>query len=282
MERIQDPAEFRESCRQWRESGLRLALVPTMGYLHEGHLSLMDEAARRADISVASIFVNPVQFGPGEDLDRYPRSLERDCELAEQHGVDLIFTPQPGAMYHPDHAAWIDVPDLSRTLCGASRPGHFRGVCTVVAKLLHLARPHVAVFGQKDWQQLAILRRMVRDLDFDVEIAGMPIVREEDGLALSSRNVNLDQDERQRAPQIYAGLRMVREMALGGERDARALLGALAEHIAAKLPDAEADYLELVDPESMERVDRIMGPTLLAVAVKMRNARLIDNLLLEV
>lgn len=282
MNIIKDPTTFRATCRQWHTSGLNIALVPTMGFLHAGHLSLMDEAARRGDISVATIFVNPTQFGPGEDLDRYPRSFERDCELAEAHSVDLLFAPEPGSMYHPDHAAWIDVPELGMGLCGGSRPGHFRGVCTVVAKLFHLAEPYCALFGQKDWQQLAILRRMVRDLDFDIEIIGMPIVREADGLALSSRNVNLSDTERAQAPNIFAGLQLMQSKVSQGERSSEKLKATLTTYYAETVPTAMPDYLELVHPESLKPVAELNGPTLVAVAMQMERARLIDNFLLEV
>lgn len=282
MDIIRDPYEFKKACRSWHSCGLSTALTPTMGFLHDGHLSLMDEAERLADISLASIFVNPAQFGPGEDLDRYPRAFERDCELAEAHGVDLLFAPEPDAMYRKDHATWVEVPELARGLCGASRPTHFRGVCTVVAKLLHLAEPDYAVFGQKDWQQLAIIRRMVRDLDFGVQVVGMPIVREPDGLAMSSRNVNLTPDERAQAPQIHAGLRKLQQLADMGERDGAALLAALREHYARHLPAAEVDYLELVHPESLEPVAGVEETALAAVALRMSRARLIDNSLVRV
>ena len=232
MDLLNTPESLRQQCRAWRSQGLSVALVPTMGFLHAGHLSLIDHARTCADRLVVSIFVNPTQFGPNEDLDRYPRDLPRDLGLAEAHGADLVFAPEPGAMYHPDHATWVEVPELAKGLCGASRPTHFRGVCTVVLKLLNLVRPAVAVFGQKDWQQLAILKRMVRDLNLDVKLVGRPIFREPDGLAMSSRNVYLTEEERAAAPAIRQGLLRVQDAAAGGERDAAKLALIFRAHLA--------------------------------------------------
>lgn len=282
MDLLVDPASLRQQCQKWRAQGLSIALVPTMGFLHAGHLSLFDHARTLAGRLVVSIFVNPTQFGPGEDLDRYPRDLPRDLELCRAHGVDLVFAPEPGAMYHPDHAAWIDVPELGAGLCGASRPGHFRGVCTVVAKLFGLVRPHVAVFGEKDWQQLAILRRMTRDLELGVTIVGRPIFRESDGLALSSRNVNLSPEERASAPAIRQGLLLVQEAARAGQLDAAALGLIFRRHLAEKLPAARVDYAEFVHPEALTPAERLDAPALFAVAVFLGRVRLIDNILLEV
>jgi pantoate--beta-alanine ligase len=279
---IQDPKELQAVCRAWRAQGLSVALVPTMGYFHAGHQALMDRARPLADRLVVSLFVNPTQFGPGEDLDSYPRDPERDAALAESRGADVLFSPPPGAMYAPDHGTWIEVPELAKGLCGASRPGHFRGVCTVVAKLFHLAGPDVAVFGEKDWQQLAIIRRMVRDLDFPVRIEAQPIVREADGLALSSRNVRLDEAERVQAPQIRQGLLMLQELASGGECSAARLQAALHEHFDAHLPLGEVDYIAIVDPVTLAPLSEVRKQALAAVAVQMKNARLIDNFLLEV
>ncbi len=282
MQIIRDPKQFQQTCCQWRNKGLKTALVPTMGFLHQGHLALMDKAARLGDATIATIFVNPTQFGPNEDLDRYPRAFERDCKLAKEHGVKLLFAPEPETMYHPDHATWVEVPKLAQGLCAASRPDHFKGVCTVVSKLFHLANPAYAVFGQKDWQQLAIIRRMVRDLDFAIKIVGVPIVREPDGLALSSRNVNLDKTERAQAPNIFGGLKNMQTQVKDGEKNGAILLTTLRAHYAKKLPAAEPDYLQLVHPDTLEQVEVITAPTLVAVALKMNHARLIDNLLLEV
>jgi pantoate--beta-alanine ligase len=282
MDLLADRTSLQKHCQAWRTQGLSIALVPTMGFLHAGHLSLMDYARTVADRLVVSVFVNPTQFGPGEDLDRYPRDLPRDLELAAGHGADLVFAPEPQAMYHPDHATWVEAPDLGQGLCGASRPGHFRGVCTVVTKLFSLIRPDVAVFGQKDWQQLAIIRRMSRDLDLGVMVVGRPIFREEDGLALSSRNVYLTASEREKAPAIRQGLLLVQEAVRSGERDAARLGLLFRSHLAGAFPAARIDYAEFVHPEALSAVAGVDQPTLFAVAVFLSRVRLIDNILLEV
>lgn len=279
---IQDPKELQALCREWRAQGQSVALVPTMGYFHAGHLALMDRARPLADKLVVSLFVNPTQFGPNEDLDSYPRDAEHDAALAERHGVDVLFTPEPGGMYAPDHGTWVAVPELAKGLCGASRPVHFRGVCTVISKLFHLVGPDVAVFGEKDWQQLAIIRRMVRDLDFPVRIEAQPIVREADGLALSSRNVRLGPEERAQAPQIQQGLRTLQALIRSGERSAAKLQQALHEYYDEHLPLGEVDYIAIVDPENLAPLERIEKRALAAVAVQLESARLIDNFLLEV
>jgi len=282
MNLLVDPSALRQQCQTWRAQGLTIALVPTMGFLHAGHLSLFGHARTLADRLVASIFVNPTQFGPNEDLDRYPRDLPRDLEQARAHGVDLVFAPEAGAMYQPDHATWVDVPELGQGLCGASRPGHFRGVCTVVAKLFGLVRPDVAVFGEKDWQQLAILRRMNRDLELGVTVVGRPIFREPDGLAMSSRNVYLTPEERASAPAIRQGLLLVQQAVREGELDAAKLGLMFRSHLAEKLSAARVDYAEFVHPEALAPVARVDAPTLFAVAVFLGSVRLIDNILLEV
>jgi pantoate--beta-alanine ligase len=284
VELITDPAAWQARCGAARDAGARVALVPTMGFLHEGHLSLMREARRRADagpsgatrgLALASIFVNPTQFGPGEDLSRYPRDLAGDLAKCEGAGVDWVFAPpDPAAMFGPDHATWVTVDGVSAGLCGASRPGHFRGVATVVAKLFNLTRPHVALFGEKDWQQLAVIRTMARDLAFGVEVAGMPIVREADGLAMSSRNAYLSPDERRRALAISAALREAAELAGRGERDA----AALAARARARLGAAElrVDYVELVD-DRLAPVARAEPGTVMLIAAFAGKTRLIDN-----
>ncbi|MFP5258069.1 MAG: pantoate--beta-alanine ligase [Acidobacteriota bacterium] len=277
MDIITEPAALRERAREWSRAGKAVGFVPTMGYLHAGHASLMRLARERAEVVVASIFVNPTQFGPGEDLDAYPRDLERDAALARELGVDVLFAPEPGAMYAPEAATWVEVPSLSRHLCGASRPTHFRGVCTVVSKLFLLVRPTFAVFGQKDWQQLAIIRRMNADLGFGVEIVGAPIVREADGLALSSRNVHLTPTERGQAVAISRGLALAEELARGGERDAGRILAAVRARYVAEMPSGAVDYLECVDPGTIEPLATIDGPALFAAAVRFSAARLIDN-----
>ena len=282
MDCIKLPDQLRAQCRAWAKEGRTIALVPTMGYLHDGHMSLLDHARLRADKLVVSVFVNPTQFGPNEDLDRYPRDLDHDLAIAREHGADIVFAPEPAAMYRPDHSTWVEVPEMGKRLCGASRPIHFRGVCTVVLKLMHLVRPDVAVFGEKDWQQLAILRRMARDLDLDVELVGRPIFRETDGLAMSSRNVYLTPEERAKAPAIHEGLLEVRRELAAGTRDTAELGRVFAEHLAGKLPAARVDYASFVNPESLEPVANITAPTLFAVAVFVGKVRLIDNILLEV
>jgi pantoate--beta-alanine ligase len=282
MEIIREPHALQKTGLLWRAQGLVTGLVPTMGYFHEGHLALMDFARQRADRVMASLFVNPTQFGPNEDLSRYPRDFERDAALAEAHGVDLLFAPAPGAMYAPDHSTWVEVPELARGLCGASRPTHFKGVATVVAKLFLLAQPSFAVFGEKDWQQLALIRRMVRDLQFPLEVVGRPIVREADGLAMSSRNVFLTPAERQAAPGIRQGLLRAVEQVSQGRRDTAGILADLEGFFAERLPMARLDYARVVDPESLEPLDEVRGPALLAVALFMSKARLIDNVLLGV
>jgi pantoate--beta-alanine ligase len=282
MKIIRHPRELQQLCMDWESKGRRIGLVPTMGYFHEGHLSLMDDCRKRCDKLVVSLFVNPTQFGPGEDLETYPRDEERDARLAEEHGADVLFVPEPGGMYDPDHGTWIQVPEMAKGLCGASRPDHFRGVCTVVCKLFMLARPKVAVFGQKDWQQLAIIRRMVRDLNIPVEIAGHPIVREADGLALSSRNVYLTEEERRNAPNIHVVLRSAAEKAKSGTTNAETLKRFIRDELAAKVPGGRPDYIEIVDPETLENVNEVRQKALIAVAIFMSRARLIDNFSIEV
>ena len=230
---------------------------------------------------VVSLFVNPTQFGPNEDLAAYPRDAERDAAIAAAHGADALFMPEPGAMYAPDHATWVEVPALAKGLCGASRPIHFRGVCTVVLKLLLLTGADVAVFGEKDWQQQAIIRRMVRDLNVPVRIVARPTTREADGLAMSSRNVYLTPDERAVAPEIRAALLAAREAAADGETDVARLRELVLRHWKEHLPGGEVDYLEIVHPESLEPLESADGPALMACAVQLGKARLIDNILLR-
>ena len=268
--------EVREQVKAWRKEGLSVGLVPTMGYLHEGHASLIKKAVEDNDRVVTSIFVNPTQFAPTEDLEAYPRDMEKDSKLCETLGVDLIFHPEPEEMYAPDFCTWVDMDVLSKTLCGKSRPIHFRGGCTVVSKLFHIVTPDRAYFGQKDAQQLAIIRRMVRDLNMDIEIVGCPIVREEDGLAKSSRNTYLNEEERKAAlilsQSIFLGQKMVQE----GETDAAKIKAAMVEKIQSE-PLARIDYVEIVDGLSMQPVDTVQSPTLAAIAVYIGKTRLIDN-----
>jgi pantoate--beta-alanine ligase len=281
MDVVTSPAALQEQCLAWRAEGFRLALTPTMGFFHAGHRSLMEEGRKRVDKLVVSLFVNPTQFEPGEDLDRYPRDPKRDALTAEECGADILFTPTPEAMYAADHATWVEAPDLAALLCGRSRPTHFRGVATVVTKLLMLVQPHLALFGQKDWQQLTIIRRIARDLAIPVEILGLPTVREADGLAMSSRNAYLSPEERRQAPHLHKGLALAREMVLNGTRETPALDAAVRRHWRENFPSGRVDYLSFVHPETLRAVERINGPVLAAAALYTQRARLIDNLLLE-
>ena len=277
MDILANPAQVRERCYDAFRRRVTVALVPTMGYLHAGHESLLRYAREHADLVVTSVFVNPTQFGPGEDLDAYPRDLEHDAAVAKAAGVDILFTPSPEAMYRPGAATWVEVPSLANHLCGLTRPIHFRGVCTIVSKLFLLTLPTIAVFGQKDWQQAAILRRMTADLGFPVTVVARPIVREADGLALSSRNVYLSPAERSQAVHINQGLALAERLAGDGERDAGRILAAVREYFAAHMPDGTIDYLECVDPEQLTAKERLDGPVLFAAAIRFPGARLIDN-----
>ena len=264
-----------------KRQGKVIGLVPTMGYLHAGHTSLIDIARRRADVVIVSIFVNPTQFAPTEDLDRYPRDFERDLKLCTEHGADAIFAPEPGEMYAPDASTWVQETMLSRPLCGVSRPTFFRGVTTVVSKLFLLAQPDFAVFGLKDAQQLFVIRRMVRDLDFPIEIVAAPLVRDADGLALSSRNRYLSADERQRALSIHRTLLKCKaEILSRGLAAAPAILGEGKAALAAA--GGKVDYLEVLDSNDLEAVDDATREVLLAAAVFFGTTRLIDNELFEV
>ena len=271
--------EMQQTALALKREGKRIAFVPTMGFLHEGHASLLREGRRRGDVLVLSIFVNPIQFGPGEDLERYPRDLEGDCAIARASGVDIVFTPTAAEMYPAGFQTAIRVRDLALPLCGASRPGHFDGVATVVAKLFNICQPDLALFGTKDFQQLAVIRRMAADLSQPLELVGMPIVREIDGLAMSSRNAYLSPAERLSALCLSRTIRLVREHYAAGERDAASLLAAARELIAAE-PAATVDYLELRDAASLETVQTVSDTTLLALAVRIGKTRLIDNTLL--
>jgi len=256
--------------------GKSVGFVPTMGYLHEGHLSLVRRAKEENDVVVVSIFVNPTQFGPGEDFERYPRDLERDRKLLEAEGVDYLFLPDARQMYPRGFSTWVEVEGLTEGLCGASRPGHFRGVATVVTKLLNLVRPTRAYFGEKDYQQLQVIRRLVADLNIPVEVVGCPIVREPDGLAMSSRNTYLSPEERSSALSLYRGLKLAEELFRQGERNASAIKSAVREFILSH-PRTKVDYVEIVDPESLKPVERVKEGDVIALAVFVGNTRLIDN-----
>ncbi len=268
--------ETRNQVKSWKEEGLKVGLVPTMGYLHEGHKSLIDRARAENDRVVVSIFVNPMQFGPGEDLEAYPRDLERDSKICEEGGVDLIFHPEVEEMYGPDFHGFVDMTVLPEKLCGASRPVHFKGVQTVVAKLFHIIPAHRAYFGQKDAQQLAIIRRMVIDLDFDIEIIGCPIIREADGLAKSSRNTYLSEEERKQAVILNASLEEAMKAIEEGEQDAAAIKAKITEKLNT-CPLARIDYVEVVSFDNIQPIDKIEGAVLIAIAVYIGTTRLIDN-----
>lgn len=268
--------EVRSQVSQWRKEGLSVGLVPTMGYLHEGHKSLIDKAVEQNDRVVVSVFVNPIQFGPGEDLATYPRDLDRDAALCENAGADLIFHPEPETMYFDDFCSFIDMDGLTKGLCGKTRPTHFRGVCTVVGKLFNIVAPDRAYFGQKDAQQLAVIRRMVRDLNFNLEIVGCPIIREEDGLAKSSRNTYLSPEERKAAVILHKGLSEGEALVRSGETNAARVKQAILDVIESE-PLAKIDYVELVDFDNMEEIDTLKKPFLAAVAVYIGKTRLIDN-----
>jgi pantoate--beta-alanine ligase len=272
--------EARAAGRDARASRKRLGLVPTMGALHEGHLSLVRAAKAQCDAVVVSIFVNPTQFGPTEDLAKYPRQFERDCALLEKDNVDTVFAPSVEEMYVKGESTWVTVEGLSDKLDGRSRPGHFRGVTTMVSKLLHVIEPDVAFFGQKDAAQVAVIRRMVRDLNFPVEIAVCSIVREPDGLAMSSRNAYLNPEERQRALVLQRSLREVEKQFHAGERNAARLVSA-AKQIIADEPQVRLDFFEIVETDTLDPVERITGKTLAAVAAYVGTTRLIDNVVLK-
>ena len=280
MKILSNITETGAACRLARADGQRLGLVPTMGALHEGHLSLVRAARARCDTVAVSLFVNPTQFGPNEDLAKYPRPYERDRELLEKEGVAILFAPSAEEMYPQGKATWVVVEGLSERLDGRSRPGHFRGVTTVVSKLFHIIEPDVAFFGQKDAAQSAVIRRMVSDLNFPVEIVICPIVREPDGLAMSSRNAYLNPDERQRALALHRSLNRVEDEFRAGERSAARLIAA-ATKVFAPEPQIRLDYFEIVDPDSLDPVEQIEHPALVAIAAYVGSTRLIDNRILN-
>ena len=271
--------EVREQVKEWKKQGLSVGLVPTMGYLHEGHKSLMEAARKGNDKVVVSIFVNPMQFGPTEDLATYPRDLDHDAALCESAGVDLIFHPEAEEMYEKDFCSFVDMTGLTEGLCGKTRPIHFRGVCTVVNKLFNIVTPDHAYFGQKDGQQLAVIKRMVRDLNMDIEIVGCPIVREEDGLAKSSRNTYLSPEERKAALILSKTVALGKELAKT-EKDANKVVEAMKKNIETE-PLAKIDYVEAVDALSMVPVEKLEGTCMLAMAVYIGKTRLIDNTLIN-
>jgi pantoate--beta-alanine ligase len=267
----------RNQVKEWRSQGLSVGLVPTMGYLHEGHASLIKAARADNDKVVVSIFVNPMQFGPKEDLASYPRDLKKDSALCESLGVDLIFHPEPEEMYHEGFSSYVDMTVLTQELCGLSRPVHFRGVCTVVTKLFNIVKPDRAYFGEKDAQQLAVIRHMVEDLNMDIEIIGCPIIREEDGLAKSSRNTYLSDEERKAALILSKSIRLAKEMLDKGETDTAVILDAMKALISTE-PLAKIDYVKAVDGNTMQQITKVQKPMLIAIAVYIGKTRLIDNI----
>lgn len=280
MKVINTVKEVREQVREWKREGLTVGLVPTMGYLHEGHQSLMNRAVAENDKVVVSVFVNPIQFGPGEDLESYPRDFERDAAVCEQAGVDLIFHPEAAEMYHKDFSTFVDMDTLTKGLCGNTRPSHFRGVCTVVSKLFHIVEPDRAYFGQKDAQQLAVIKHMVEDLSFGIEIVGCPIIREADGLAKSSRNTYLNPEERKAALILHQSLQNAEQLITAGEKNAENIRMEI-ERVLRTEPLAKIDYVEIVDWQTLEPLKTIDRQVLVAIAVYIGKTRLIDNIILN-
>lgn len=271
--------EVRKIVKQWKREGLTVGLVPTMGYLHEGHKSLIERAVKENDRVVVSDFVNPTQFAPNEDFESYPRDIDADAQLCESAGASIIFNPEPEEMY-TDALTFVDMNKITKVLCGKTRPIHFSGVCTVVSKLFNIVTPDRAYFGQKDAQQLCVIRKMVKDLNFDIEIVGCPIIREADGLAKSSRNTYLSADERKAALCLSRSLAMGKEMIESGEKDAKKIVDKIKNEIE-KEPAAKIDYVEIVDFNSLETIETVKKPLLCAMAVYIGKTRLIDNFILE-
>ncbi|GAA0179838.1 pantoate--beta-alanine ligase [Clostridium sediminicola] len=267
---------IRTNVKEWRKRGLSIGLVPTMGFLHEGHKSLIDRAVVENDKVIVSIFVNPTQFGPKEDLNTYPRAIENDVALCEDSGVALIFNPEPKEMYTNNYSTYINVQGLTSGLCGAKREGHFRGVCTVVSKLFNIVKPHKAYFGEKDAQQLAVIKRMVDDLNIDLEVIGCPIVREKDGLAMSSRNTYLSSEERKAALVLNKSLSKAKQLLKDGEKNSKIILNTIEYEISSE-PLSKIDYIEVVDSKNLQPIREIKDSVLVAIAVFIGKTRLIDN-----
>ena len=280
MELVKTVDEVKAYVRQWKKEGLSIGLVPTMGYLHEGHKSLILKAVEQNDRVIVSDFVNPIQFGPNEDLASYPRDIEADCKLVEDAGADLVFNPEPSEMYKEDFTSFVDTTGVTEELCGKSRPIHFRGVCTVVNKLFNISEADKAYFGQKDAQQLAVIRRMVRDLNMNIEIVGCPIIREKDGLAKSSRNTYLSPEERKAALCLSQAIFFGKAMVEDGETDGEKVLKVMKD-IIEKEPLAKIDYVEMVKWDSIEIHHKVDCPVLVAMAVYIGKTRLIDNFIYE-
>lgn len=281
MELCRTIDEVRGAVRAARAAGRTIGCVPTMGALHEGHAALIDASVGDGHFTVVTIFVNPTQFGPNEDFARYPRTPEQDLQLCAAHGAAAVFMPPVAEMYPRDALTTVSVARLADWLCGASRPGHFAGVCTVVTKLFHIVLPDAAYFGQKDAQQAAIIRRMARDLDFPVEIVVRPTVREPDGLAKSSRNVYLTPEQREQAPSLHGALQHAARLIAEGQTDAAAIVQAMRADLRERAPDGEVDYVAIVDPDELQPVEQVAGPVLIALAVRFGRTRLIDNILVD-
>jgi len=281
MEVIKTVKEMKEFSSRSRQAGKRIAFVPTMGYFHEGHLNLMREARKRGDLLIISLFVNPTQFGPSEDFKSYPRDFERDRKMAEGVGVNILFAPEASEMYPQNHQTIVHVEKMTQNLCGRSRPTHFQGVTTVVLMLFEIVMPHVAIFGEKDYQQLVSIRQMVRDLHMSVEVLGMPTVREADGLAMSSRNTYLRPDERKAALSLYRSLQKAKEILQKGERKADRILGEI-NGILRSEPLVRIDYVQICDAHTLQDVDRIEGDVVVALAAYLGKTRLIDNLVFRI
>jgi pantoate--beta-alanine ligase len=273
---IKDVAEMQQVVDRLRIQGERIGVVPTMGFLHQGHLKLIEVAKKHSDVVITTIFVNPTQFGPSEDFTRYPRDLERDITLASGAGTDYIFAPETQAIYPSDYHTYVDVQRVTEVLEGKSRPGHFRGVATVVAKLFHLTNPHVAVFGQKDAQQVVVVRQMIRDLNFNVELIVCPIVREPDGLAMSSRNAYLSQEQRLQAPILFKSLRLAEDLIRGGERNPAVVIERMKEMIT-RNSGGIIDYVSIADAVTLEELEQCSGTMLVSLAARFGITRLIDN-----
>jgi len=280
MKLVHTIKEVREQVKEWRKEGLSVGFVPTMGYLHEGHKSLIDASVKENDRTVVSIFVNPTQFGPNEDFESYPRDIVKDSALCENAGANLIFNPEPEEMYPDGFCSYANITGLSDALCGKSRPIHFKGVCTVVSKLFNIVCPDKAYFGEKDAQQLAIIKRMVKDMNFPIEIVGCPIIREEDGLAKSSRNTYLSPEERQAALILSKAIFEGKDMVLNGEKDADKIVSDMIAIIKSE-PLAVIDYVEMVDMATMKNIHTVEGNVLCAIAVKIGKTRLIDNFIYD-
>lgn len=281
IETINKIKEMQKCSDLMRKEGRSIAFVPTMGFLHEGHLSLMKKGHELADVLIASIFVNPAQFGPNEDLASYPRNIDGDLNLLKKEGVDIVFLPGEKEMYPDGFQTYVELKNLPNYLCGLSRPVFFRGVASVVAKLFNIVKPHYAIFGKKDYQQFLVIKQMVKDLNFDIEVAGAPIVREKDGLAMSSRNSYLNPEQRIHALSLYRSLTRAGEILQTGERNSSKIIGE-ATAIINSYPDTEIDYIKICDPENLSYMEIIDRPALMALAVKVGKTRLIDNMILNI